>query len=169
MHGRQVLRGAGGQRAIEVAQRPGRGQRPGAFDQCSFELTSHVVLELAQPVARHRFRVPSTFGQLGAGQLALEAERAPDALHVDPDHARALALATEGGDRQPGQIAQVTVRAPGGAQRVADALAQRVEIDGRIVTLTAAALPDSALHRLALHCAEEEAVEDQPEQAPVLL
>ena len=126
VHLAQVLRRVGWQRAVELAQRPGGRQRAGALDQQPLELAAHVLLELLEVVARHRVRV----GQLRAGRLlalAAQAEAAPDPLHVHADHARALALAAEGHDREPREVAHLAVRA--GTDRVADALAQVLEVD----------------------------------------
>ena len=58
---------------------------------------------------------------------ACRSERSADPLHVDADHARALALAPERGHREPGQVAHLTVVALG--DRLADRLAELVEVD----------------------------------------
>ena len=113
VHGGQVLGRPGGQRAIQLAQRLGRRQRLRALDQRPLQFAPHVPLELAQPLARHRVRIRL----LGALALALQAQRAADALHVHADHPRALALAAEGGDRQPGEVAQLAVGAVLALQR----------------------------------------------------
>ncbi len=165
VHGGQVLGGAGGQGAVELAQRLGRRQRLGALDQGPLQLTPDVTLELAQPLARHAVGV----GQLGGGALALQAERAADPLNVHADHPGALALAPEGRDRQPRQVAQLAVAALLVAQRLADRLAQRVQVHPLGTPGGLLALGDAALHRLALDGAEEEAVEHQLQHAPVLL
>ena len=68
-------------------------------------------------------------------------------------------------DRQAGQVAHLAVGAS--AHGVADALAQRVHVE--LVAALEALLAQPALDRLLLHRAEEEAVEDQVEDAPVLL
>ena len=60
-------------------------------------------------------------------RLGLQAECAPDPLDVDAQYARALAAASEGGDRQPGEVAQGGLVA--GADGLEDLLAQRVEVD----------------------------------------
>ena len=96
----------------------------------------------------------------------LQAERAADPLDVDADHARALALAAEGGDREPRGVAHLAVVALG--DRRADRLAQLVEVEP-VAALVAALLADPLLERLGLGGAEEEAVEEQLEDAPVLL
>ena len=102
----------------------------------------------------------------GARGCGLEAERAADPLHVDPDHARALAAAPERGDREPRQVAHLAVAALG--DRLADRLAQLVEVEA-LAALVALALADPAVERLGLGGAEEEAVEEELEDAAVLL
>src|SRR6185436_8371126 len=97
--------------------------------------------------------------------LALEPERAPDPLHVHADHAGALALAAERGDRELREVAHLAVRA--GADRVADALPERLEVE--LLAAAEALLRQSLLERLALDRAEEEAVEQHVEHVPVLL
>ena len=62
-----------------------------------------------------------------ARALGLEAERAADPLDVDADHARALAAAAEGGDREPREVAHLAVVARD--DRLADRLAQLVEVE----------------------------------------
>ena len=153
--------GFDGQRAVELAQRLGGRQRLRALDHLALELAAHVLLELLEAVARHGVRI----GLVGARALALQAERAADALHVHADHAGALALAAEGGDGEPGEVAHLAVRA--GADRLADALAQRVEVDA--LAALEALLVELLLHRLALDDPEEEAVEQHVEHVPVLL
>src|SRR6185295_8838819 len=104
-------------------------------------------------------------GRFGALLLALQPERAPDPLDVDPDHARALALAPEGGDREPREVAHLAVRA--GADRLADALAERVEVE--LVAAAEAFLRQALLERLALDDPEEESLKQHVEHVPVLL
>ena len=104
--------------------------------------------------------------RLGAGG---EAEGAADPLHVDADHAGALALAAEGGDRQPRQVAHLVLVALD--DRLADLLAQLVDVEP-LAALAGARSPSSpiaALDRLGLGGAEEAAVEEQLEDAAVLL
>ena len=161
VHGGEVLRGAGGQRAVEVGERARRRQPLGALDQVALELAAQVALELVQALAVERRHL-----LLGLGpRLGLEPERAPDALHVDADHARALAAAPEGLDREPGEVAHLAVAAVG--DRLADRFAQLVEVElaGPLVAL----LRDSLSQRLGLRGAEEVAVEEQLEDAAVLL
>ena len=161
VHLREVLRRVRRQRAVELAQRLRRRQRPRALDHLALELAPHVALELLEALARHRVRIR----QLGAGLLALQAERAADPLHVHADHAGALALAPEGRDREAGEVAHLAVRA--GADRVADALAQRLEVE--LLAALEALLGQALLDRLALDGAEEEAVEQHVEHVAVLL
>ena len=74
--------------------------------------------------------------------------------------------AAEGGDRQPGQVAHLAVASLG--DRLADRLAQLVEIEA-LAALVAATLADAPVERLLLGRAEEEAIEEQLEDAAVLL
>ena len=161
MHLREVLRGVRREGAVELAQRLRRRQRARALDHLALELAPHVALELLEALARHSVGI----GQLRAGLLALQAERAADPLHVHADHAGALALAPERGDGQPGEVAHLAVGA--GADRVADALAQRLEVE--LLGALEALLGQAALDGLALDRPEEEAVEQHVEHAAVLL
>ena len=127
VHRGEVLGGAGRQRAVELVQRPGRRQRLRALDLGALELAPQEGLEAADLLAGER--------ELGGAALALDelaglgaqAERAADALHVDAEHAGALAAAAEGGDRQAGEVAQRGLVAV--ADRLEDLLAQRVVVD----------------------------------------
>ena len=97
---------------------PAAGRR--ALDQLPLELAAHVLLEPLEVVARHRVRV----GQLRSRRLlalAAQAEAPPDALHVHADHAGALALAAEGHDREPREVAHLAV----GAARIASRMRSR--------------------------------------------
>ena len=108
---------------------------------------------------------PSGLGlRLGAGG---ELQRAADPLHVDADHARALALAAEGGDRQPRQVAHLALVAVD--DRLADLLAQLVDVEPLAALVALLGLADPALDRLRLGGAEEPALEEQLEEPPVLL
>ena len=112
------------------------------------------------------------------GQVALrlgaQPERAPDALYVDADHARPLGLAPEGGDRQAGEVAQERLRAV--MQRRGDLAAQLLEVElaalGGVapgLLLAAGVLAHALAQRRRLGRAEEEALEDELEDAPLLL
>ena len=136
-------------------------QRLGALDQRPLELAPHVALEGLQALARHRVGV----GQLGAGLLALQAERAADALHVHADHAGALALAPEGRDRQPRQVAHLAVGAR--ADGVADPLPQGFEVEP--LGAGEALLLKPSVHGLALDRPEEEALKQGVQHVAVLL
>ena len=108
---------------------------------------------------------PSSGGCLGAGR---EAERAADPLHVDPDHAGALALAAEGGDRQPRQVAHLVLVAL--EDRLADLLAQLVDVEPLAALVAQVGLlADALLDRLGLGGAEEPALEEQLEEPAVVL
>ena len=61
-------------------------------------------LEAADRVAREAVAARVVLGEVGL-RLGAQAERAADALDVDADDARALALAAEGRDRQPREVA----------------------------------------------------------------
>ena len=101
----QVLGGAGRQGPVELGQRPGGRQLAGALDRRPLQLAAQVLLELAHLVGVERGLLLA----LGAAAARLQAEAAPDPLHVDADHAGALAAAAEGGDREPGQVAHLAV------------------------------------------------------------
>ena len=166
MDGGEVLRGARRQRTIELGQRPSRGQLLGALDQRSLQLASQVALELPQAVAIQRRRLLLTLGDGWRWLTRLQPERAPDPLHVDTDDARPLALATEGGDREPSEVAHLGVRAFG--DRPADDLSKLVEVEPVTALEAALSLADPALEGLTLRCSEEEAVEDQLEDAAIV-
>ena len=168
MHGGQVLRRAGRQRPVELGQRARGGQGLGALDQVAFELASQVALEAVELVAVDRRQLGGAVARLALRlRPRRELQRAADPLHVDADHARALALAAEGGDRQPRQVAHLALVAV--EDRLADLLAQLVDVEplGALVALLG--LADLALDRLRLGGAEEPALEEQLEQPPVLL
>ena len=100
---------------------------------------------------------------LAAAQL----QGAADALHVDADDARALALAPEGRDGQAGEVAQRGVVAL--AYGLGDALAQLREVDLRATGVELGVLlGDVVLERLGLGRTKEEALEDEVEDAAVL-
>ena len=124
VHLREVLGGVGRQRAVELAQRLARAAAPACAR--SSGARARGARGARTPGARSR-GTPSGSGSSAALLLALQPERAPDPLHVHADHAGALALAPEGGDREPGEVAHLAVRA--GADRLADALAQRLEVE----------------------------------------
>ena len=130
------------------------------MDQRALQLAAQHRLEAAQVVAVEA-------GALGVGVATLLAqlERAPDALHVHADHARALALAAERGHREAREVAHLAVVAR--ADRGLDLLPQVVEVDP--LAALEACLLEALLDGLRLDGAEEEAVEDQLEHAPVLL
>ena len=79
----------------------------------------------------------------------------------------ALALAAEGGDRQPRQVAHLVLVALD--DRLADLLAQLVDVEPLAALVALALLADALLDRLRLGGAEEPAVEEQLEEAAVLL
>jgi len=172
--GGEILGWAGGKGAVELGQRARGGQGLGALDQVAFEFAPQVALEAGQLVAVDRRPVLAALGRrLGAGA---EAQRAADPLHVDADHAGAL-LAAEGGDRQPRQVAQRILVARFhrvanqfgellAVEAIAVALARRL---GALVDLAGVALADPLLDRTRLGGTEEIAVEDQLEDAAVVL
>jgi hypothetical protein len=157
----QVLSRAGRQRAVELGQRARGRQLSGALDRGALELATQVALELPDPVGVERLRVTVVTAAAG-----LQPEGTPDALHVDADHARALAPPAEGGHREPGEVAHLAVVALD--DRPADRLAQLVQVDAVARALEALVL-DPAVERLGLGRPEEVAVEEQLEDPPVLL
>ncbi len=170
VHGRQVLGGPGGQGTRSKSR---SGLEGGSDSVRSISARSSSRRTCFSNSRRRSRGTLSGSGSSAAALLALEPQRAPYPLHVHADHARALALAPEGRDGQAGQVAQLAVRpvlAARRAQRVADALAQRVEVHALgLPGLAGGALADVALDRLALDRAEEEAVEHQLEHAAILL
>ncbi len=175
MDGGEVLGRGGGEGAVELGQRARGGQRLGPLDQVAFEFAPQVALEAGQLVAVERRPLLAGVGprRLGAGA---EPEAAADPLDVDADHAGAL-LAAEGGDRQAGEVAQRVLVAL--LHRVADQLAQLLAVEavgevaarlGALVDLVVGgSLGDPLLDRGRLGGAEEVAVEEQLEGAPVVL
>ena len=157
-----------GQRAVELGQRPRRRERLGALDLRALELAPQVRLEAADLVARQTQLLARDVLLHRAAGLGAQAERAADALHVDAEHAGALAAAPERGDREPREVAHGGVVAV--ADRLQELLAQVVELDplaaGDAVLLIA--LADLVAQRLRLGGAEEEALEHEVEDAPVL-
>ena len=165
--GGEVLGRAGRQRPVELGQGAGGRQGLGPLDQVALQLAPQVALEAGQLVAVDRRPLAALGGRrlLPGG----EAEGAADPLHVDADHARALGAA-EGGDRQPRQVAHRVLVA--GLHRLADRFAQLVHVEALAVAGRRPALGvlgHPALDRLRLGGAEEVAVEDQLEDAAVVL
>ena len=159
--GGQVLGRAGRQGPVELGERPRRRKLAGALDRRPLELAAQVALELADVVGvegRCVVIVPPPAG--------LQVEGSADPLNVHADHPGALALAPERGHRQAGQVAHLAVVAL--EDRAADRLAKLVEVDPVAGAFEALVL-DSALERLGLGGAEEVAVEEQLEDAAVLL
>ena len=166
--GGEVLQRPGGQRAVELGQRPRRRERLGALDLRALELAPQVRLEAADLVARQSQLLARDVLLHRATGLGAQAERAADPLDVDPEHAGPLAAAPERGDREPREVAHRGVVAV--ADRLQELLAQVVELDpltaGDAVLLIA--LADLVAQRLGLGGAEEEALEHEVEDAPVL-
>ena len=169
VHRREVLQRPRRQGAVELVQRPRRRQLLGALDLAALELAPQQRLEAPQRLARDAVAARVVARQLGLG-LGAQAERAADALDVDADDARARAGAPEGRDRQPREVAHRALRAV--AQRGGDLAAQLLEVHlAALAALDAAgrALLDALDDRRQLGRAEEEALEDELEDAPVLL
>ncbi len=168
VHRGEVLERAARQRAVELVQRPGGRQLLRALDLVALELAAEHRLEAPQLLARDAVAARVVLGQVGL-RVGAQAERAADALHVDADHPAALAP-PERRDGQPGEVAHRALRAV--AQRGGDLLAQRVEVRlaevGQVHALAVALLAHPLAHRGLLGGAEEEAVEDELEHAPVV-
>ena len=103
--GGEVLDRAARQRPVQVAECPLRRQGLVALDLCPLELAPQRLLKAPQLIARDAVMARVIGGQFGL-RFGAQPKRAADALHVDAQHARALALA-EGGDRQAREVAQV--------------------------------------------------------------
>jgi hypothetical protein len=155
----EVLCRAGRQGAIQLGERPGRRQLLGALDQRPLELATQVLLEAVDLIAIES-------GLLGAAPLSLEAQRSANALHVNADHARPLASTTERGDGKPREVAHLPVAALGDC--LAHGLAQLVQVQAAAAVVPPI-LADAPFERLRLAGAEEEAIEEELEDAAVLL
>ena len=165
--GGEVLQRARRQGAVDLVERAGGGQALGALDLGALELAAQQLLKAPQRVARQALAPRVVRRQLGLG-VGAQAERAADALHVDADDARALALAAEGGDRQPREVAHGAFGAV--AERGRYLLAQRVEVGlAEVVGGDPSLLAHALAHRGGLRGAEEEAIEHELEDPPVLL
>ena len=166
VHGGEILDRPGRQRAIELGQRALGRQARRALDQAALQLSSEVGLEAAQLLAGDAVAAGIVGRQVGLG-LGAQAQRPADPLDVDAEHPRALAPA-EGGDGQPGEIAELGVGAL--LQGGGDLLAERVEVELEVGAgaLAGGALGDVLAARLGLGGAEEEALEHQLEDAAVL-
>ena len=81
-----------------------------------------MLLELAQLLARGAMPAGIVLGQVGLW-FGPQAERPPDPLHVDPQHAGTL-TAGKRADGQPGKVAQRSIGAVAQCDR--DLLSQRV-------------------------------------------
>ena len=93
----------------------------------------------------HAVAARVVLGEVGL-RLGPQAQRAADPLHVDAEHAGALAAA-ERGDREPGEVPQRGVRAV--PQRRRDLLAERVEVDLAVLAAVALAGASSVMPRRA--------------------
>ena len=166
VHRGEVLQRPAGQRAVELVERAGGRQGLGALDLAALELLAQERLEAADGVARQALGARVVGRQVRLG-LGAQPQRAADALDVDADDARALALAPEGGDGQAREVAHERLLAV--AQGLGDLLAQGLEIELGAGGVHPAALGDALAHGGHLGGAEEEAVEDEVEDPPVLL
>src|SRR6185312_3609841 len=100
-------------------------QRLRALDLLALQLAAQQLLEAAKLVARQPVAAGIVLVEVGLG-LGAQPERTADALDVDADDPRPLALTAERRDGQPREVAQRGLRAV--AQRRGDLLAQRVEV-----------------------------------------
>ena len=167
VHRREVGQRAGGQRAVELAERARRRQVARALDLRALELAAQQRLEAPQRLARQAVAARVLRRQLRLG-LGAQAERAADALHVHADHPRALLAARERRDRHAREIAHRALRAV--AQGGGDLRAQLLELLlGELAERCVLALADALSDGSDLRRAEEEAVEHQLEHAAVLL
>ena len=92
VHGGEVLERAARQRAVELVQRPRRRQLPRALDQRRARARGAAAARSGAAASRgSAVAARVVLGQVGL-RLGAQAERAADPLHVDADHARALAL-----------------------------------------------------------------------------
>src|SRR5207248_8807585 len=139
VHRGEILERPAGQRAVELVQGPRGRQLLGPLDLRALELAAQERLEAPQLVARQALTARVGLGQVGL-RLGAQPERAADALDVDADDARALALAPERGDRKPGEVAHRALVAL--AQRGGDLRAQLLEVEraGRVGVARLAAL-----------------------------
>src|SRR5262249_34486389 len=125
------------------------------------EFAPQVALELADVLRVERLLIA-----LVASPASLQTQSAPDPLYVDADHPGALSPASEGGHREPGEVAHLAVVAL--SDRPADRLPELVEIDPVARPFKALVL-DPPLECLGLRRSEEVAVEEQLEDTAVLL
>ena len=153
----QVLGRARGQRAVELAQRLAGGSDWVRSISARSSSRRTWRSNSRRPVARHGVRI----GQLGPA-------RSPCRPSVRRMRCTSTPITPEPSPWRP--KAAIASRARSrispsepGADRVADALAQRVEVES--LAALEALLLEPALHRLALHGAEEEAVEHELEHA----
>ncbi len=177
---REVLQWPAGKRPVELVQRSGGGQRARALDLCPLELAAEHRLELADLLARQALRAWVLRRQLGL-RLRLQAQRPADPLDVHADHARAVALATEGGDGQAREILhpRLVPVAEGLGDHLADELHVELAVALPVAGLALAGcsvlvairafapcplFPDALLERSDLGRTEEEAVEDELER-----
>ena len=167
MDGGQVLGRAGRQRPVELGQRAGGGQGLGALDQVALELAPQVALEAVELVAVDRR--PLLAAVLGRRLRCRRRGRACGGSAARRRRPRP--------SPRPGGRRRRSPAAPGRASRLvavddrlADLLAQLVDVEP-LAALVAPRPPRSmpALDRLGLGGAEEVAVEEQLEDAAVLL
>ena len=137
----EVLAGVRGQRAVELAQRLRRRQRLGALDHLALELAADVLLELLQAVARDRVRV----GLLGFRASPLAGRGRGGCAGRPP---RSRRSPRPGGRRRRSPAARGRAsRRRAAAHRLADALAQRLEVDAVLGARALLAQPCSIASR----------------------
>ena len=145
VHGGEVRERAGGQRAVEVAQRPRGRQGAGALRsgaRSSSRRSSASKRRSARAGQAVAARV--LLGELRLG-LGAQAERAADALHVDADHARARRRGAERGDRQPREVAHRASSPSRSAAAICRA--QRVELPRELFRSSSPPSPSRSLSR----------------------
>ncbi len=165
---REVLQRAGGQDPVELTQRPRRRQRALALDLPALELLAQQLFEalergLREPLARILACFPRATGA--------QPQRPPDALHIHAWNARSLLPTAGGRDRQARQIPKRPLGATcaGFSQGCRDPCPEgldllRPDLAPELADVVRETLPEGR----QLDGAEEDPVEDQLEQAPLL-
>ncbi len=164
VHLAQVLGRVGGERAVELAQRARRRQRPGALDQRALELAAHVLLE-PRRLSRGTESGSGSSARRGSGArrggrgcagCAARPRRSPRSPRPGGRRPRSRAGRGRASRRR---LRRGWRRGCGRAGSSRSSPSPPVKRSSR----------QAALDRLALHGAEEEAVEEHVEHVAVLL
>ncbi len=171
VHGREVGERTGGQRSVEVAERSRGRKVAGALDLRALELRAQQRLEAPQRLARESLAT----GSSSPGSSGWGSARRPSARRI---RCTSTPITPEPSWRRAKAAIAIRARsriAPSEPSRIAAAICARSASSSSSESSSRSIAPDGRSSRMSsrtrrdLHRAEEEAVEDELEHAPVLL